>query len=120
MFFVFFSIFVIMRKIVTYGGYFESFMESLTQSQQKKIKQLLLVIKTVDRIPAKFIGTIAAGLFELRAEFESNTFRVFFIFDKGNVIVLLNGFQKKSPRTPQKEVEKALRIKEEYAYATCK
>lgn len=51
---------------------------------------------------------------ELRAEYEGNIYRVFFIFDNGNIVVLFNGFQKKSQKTPQKELEKAIRLKEEY------
>lgn len=54
------------------------------------------------------------GLFELRVEYESNIYRVFFIFDEGNVVVLFNGFQKKKQKTPKGEIEKALRIKNEY------
>lgn len=54
------------------------------------------------------------GLFELRVEYESNIYRVFFIFDEGNIVVLFNGFQKKKQKTPKVEMEKALRIKNEY------
>jgi toxin-antitoxin system, toxin component, relE family len=39
---------------------------------------------------------------------------VFFIFDEGQVVVLFNGFQKKTQRTPRKEIDKALAIKEDY------
>lgn len=44
-------------------------------------------------------------------EYNSNIYRVFFIFDDGKIVVLFNGFQKK---TPQSEIEKALKIKEAY------
>jgi len=54
------------------------------------------------------------GLFEIRIEFESNIYRVFCCFDEGNLVVLFNGFQKKSQKTPKKEIDKALRIKDEY------
>ena len=54
------------------------------------------------------------GLFELRVEYESNIYRVFFIFDEGNIVVLFNGFQKKKQKTPKAEIDKALRIKNEY------
>lgn len=54
------------------------------------------------------------GLFEVRVELGSNIFRIFAFFDKGNLIVLGNGFQKKSQRTPKTEIEKALKIKAEY------
>lgn len=54
------------------------------------------------------------GLFEIRIEYLSNIYRVFCCFDQGNLVVLLNGFQKKSQKTPKKDIEKALRIKKEY------
>lgn len=54
------------------------------------------------------------GLFEIRIEFESNIYRIFCCFDKGNLVVLFNAFQKRSQKTPKKEIEFALRLKEEY------
>ena len=58
--------------------------------------------------------SIRDGIFELRTEFEGNIYRVFFIFDGGNIVVLFNGFHKKTQKTPQNEIEKAIKIKEEY------
>ena len=103
-----------MRRLVTYGGYFESFMETLTPQQREKIQYGLLLLKSLDRLPAKFVRYIEEGIFELRTEFEGNIFRTFFIFDNGNVVVLFNGFQKKTQKTPRSEIEKAKRIKGEY------
>jgi phage-related protein len=54
------------------------------------------------------------GLFEIRIEFQSNIYRVFCCFDEGNLVVLFNGFQKKSQKTPKQEIDRALRIKDEY------
>ena len=102
------------RKILTYGGYFESFMKTLARKAQEKIKYGLLLLKTQDRLPAKFVKSIRDGIFELRTEFEGNIYRVFFIFDGGNIVVLFNGFHKKTQKTPQNEIEKAIKIKEEY------
>ena len=84
------------RKIHTFGGYFEAFMETLTDEQRKKVNYGLLLLKTQNRLPEKFVKHIEEGLYELRTEFEGNIFRTFFIFDEGNVVVLFNGFQKKS------------------------
>lgn len=103
-----------MRRVITYGGYFESFMETLSPEQRKKINYGLLILKSVDRLPAKFVKFIEDGIYELRTEFEGNIFRTFFIFDNGNLVVLFNGFQKKTQKTPRSEIEKAKRIKEEY------
>lgn len=102
------------RKIRTYGGYFESFMDTLSGKEQNKVQYALLLLKTQDRLPSKFVKLIRDGLYELRIESGGNIYRVFFIFDDGFIVVLFNGFQKKTQRTPLNEIEKALKIKEEY------
>jgi len=73
-------------------------------------------LRTVQNVPKKFLDHITGidGLYEIRIEFESNIYRVFCCFDKGNLVVLFNGFQKKSQKTPKKEIELALKLKEDY------
>lgn len=102
------------RKIRTYGGYFEAFMATLTEKEQEKVQYGLLLLKTQERLPKKFVKLIRDGVYELRAEYNSNIYRVFFIFDDGAIVVLFNGFQKKTQKTPPAEIEKALKIKEAY------
>lgn len=102
------------RRIFTYGGYFEAFMSTLKEKEQEKIQYGLLLLKIKERLSTKFIKLIKDGLYELRTEYGGNIFRVFFIFDEGRIVVLFNGFQKKSQKTPPKEIEKALKIKEAY------
>lgn len=102
------------RRILTYGGYFERFIESLSYKEKQKVKYGLLLLKTLDKIPTKFVKYIRGGIYELRTEYNGNIFRVFFIFDEGNIVVLFNGFQKKPQKTPEKEIELAIRIKERY------
>lgn len=65
------------RKIRTYGGYFEAFMETLTEKEQDKIQYGLLLLKTQERLSAKFVKFIRDGVFELRTEYNSNIYRVF-------------------------------------------
>ena len=89
-------------------------MSTLNEKEQEKIQYGLLLLKTQDRLPVKFVKIIRDGLYELRTEYNGNIFRVFFIFDNGNIVVLFNGFQKKSQKTPSKEIYKALTIKEQY------
>ena len=102
------------RRILTYGGYFEAFMETLKEKEQEKVQYGLLLLKTQDRLPKKFVKLIRDGIYELRTEYGGNIYRVFFIFDDGKIVVLFNGFQKKTQKTPTKEIDKALKIKEEY------
>jgi len=58
--------------------------------------------------------TNSTGLFEIRVECGSDIFRVFSFFDKGNLIILVNGFQKKTQKTPKNEIEMAEKLKNEY------
>ncbi|WP_394367298.1 type II toxin-antitoxin system RelE/ParE family toxin [Aquirufa beregesia] len=69
-----------------------------------------------ERVPKKFFEYLEGtdGLYEVRVEFQSNIFRIFCCFDEGKVVVLFNGFQKKSQKTPQGEIDRALKIKVEY------
>jgi len=102
------------RKIRTYGGYFESFMETLNEKEQEKVQYGLLLLKTQGRLPTKFVRLVRDAVYELRTEYAGNIYRVFFIFDEGNIVVLFNGFQKKTQKAPQGEIEKAIKIKEAY------
>lgn len=102
------------RKILTYGGYFERFIQTLTEKELGKVDYVLSLLETEDRLPVKFIKYIQDDLFELRVMYNGNIFRVFFIFDKENIVILFNGFQKKSRKTPRAEIEKALKIKAAY------
>ena len=102
------------RKSITYGGYFERFMQGLTQKEQQKVKYGLLLLKSQDKVSARFVKYIRNGIYELRTLYNGNVFRVFFIFDDGNVVVLFNGFQKKTRKTPESEIELAIKIKESY------
>ena len=102
------------RRIIAFGRYFGEFMEGLTVKEREKVDYGLVLLKTQDRLPSKFVKHIGDGLYELRTEYNGNIYRVFFIFDEGKIVVLFNGFQKKTQRTPSNEIAKALKIKEEY------
>ncbi len=102
------------RTIITFGGYFEEFIDKLSVKEQQKIDYLLTLLRTQDRLPVKFIKLIREGVYELRIEYNSNTYRIFFVFDEDKIVVLFNGFQKKTQKTPSSEIEKAIKIKNEY------
>ena len=102
------------RRIITFGRYFGEFMEGLTAKEREKVDYGLVLLKTQDRLPTKFVKHIWDGLYELRTEYNGNIYRVFFIFDEGNIVVLFNGFQKKTQKIPSSEITKALMIKERY------
>ena len=74
------------------------------------------LIEELQRVPETYLKYIenTDGLFEIRVQQGSDIFRIFCFFDKGQLIVLTNGFQKKTQKTPKQEIEKALKIKDEY------
>jgi putative addiction module killer protein len=114
---LFFIIFASMkqeRKIIAFKHYYREFMQTLNAGEQRKIHYVLDMLATQERISAKFVKFIRDGVYELRAEYESNSYRIFFIFDGSNIVVLFNGFQKKTQKTPESEIKKAIQLKEEY------
>ena len=53
-------------------------------------------------------------MYEIRVEVGSDIYRVFSFFDKGQLVVLINGFQKKTQKTPSRELELAEKLKKQY------
>ena len=104
------------RQIIFHEHYFTDFYLEQTEGVQEKIEYVFKIIKTVQNVPKKFLDHITGtdGLYEIRIEFESNIYRIFCCFDKGNLVVLFNAFQKKMQKTPKKEINLALKLKEEY------
>ncbi len=77
------------------------------------------MLKIQERVSTRFVKFIRDGIYEVRATHDGNIYRAFFIFDDGNVVMLFNGFQKKTQKTPESEINKAIQIKNEY-YASKK
>ena len=102
------------RVISAYKTYFRDFINTLTDPEARKVFYIIDMLKTQERISSKFVKYIRDEIYELRAEHNGNIFRVFFIFDEGNIVILFNGFQKKSQKTPQNEINKAIQLKKEY------
>lgn len=107
------------RQILPFKEYFKDFKKTLGKDVLMKIYQVFIYIMTVERIPTKFLKNVEGvkDLYEIRVEHESNIYRIFCCFDEGNLVILFNAFQKKTQKTPQTEIERAKRIKEEYFVA---
>ena len=102
------------RQILYYKNYFIEFFLSLEDGAKKKVAYVLDMIKTQERLNSNFVKSIRDGIYELRASHNGNIYRAFFIFDEGNIVMLFNGFQKKTQKTPNNEIEKALKLKNKY------
>ena len=104
------------REIIAYRNYFEDFLTEQPQKVQDKIFKILEAIETLERIPTRYLVLIVGtnGLYEARIQLGTNIWRVFCFFDKGKLVILLNGFQKKTQKTPKMEIEKAIYLMKEY------
>ncbi len=104
------------RTIVFYKDYFESFFVKQREKVKLKILWTLDMIEEVQRVPETYLQHMenTDGLYEVRVQQGSDIFRIFCFFDKGKLVVIINGFQKKAQKTPKKEIDRALKIKEEY------
>jgi phage-related protein len=92
------------------------FFETLKPEVKAKFNWTLGLISTIERVPERYFKHMADsdGIFEIRVEVGNDIYRVFSFFDKGQVIILVNGFQKKAQKTPRKEIELAERLKKQY------
>lgn len=102
------------RRILYYKNYFIDFFMSLEDGAKKKVAYVLDMLKSQERLSTNFVKSIKDGIYEIRAGHNGNIYRAFFIFDEGNIVMLFNGFQKKTQKTPQQEIEMAIKLKKEY------
>ena len=104
------------RQVVFYQNYYLNFFEDLKPRVKKKFNWTIQLIATLERIPEKYFKHItgSSGIYEIRVEVGSEIYRVFSFFDKGRLVVLINGFQKKTPKTPSKELDLAEKLKKQY------
>jgi len=104
------------RKITFYKNYFQEFFDKQNKKVKAKIVWTLDLIEDLHRVPETYLKHIenTEGLYEIRVQLGSDIFRIFCFFDQGQLVVLVNGIQKKTQKTPKKEIEMALKIKAAY------
>ena len=104
------------REIRFFKHYFNEFYVAQSEKVRRKIAQTLVWLQTLVRLPSSILKSIEGkkGLFEIRVEFGGDIFRIFCCFDEGSLVILFNGFQKKTQKTPPNEIEKADKLMKEY------
>ncbi len=87
----------------------EEFLDRLDPKQAQKVAWVLKLVKEMPRVPRQYLKKLEGGdeLWEVRAEFGGNAFRLLGFWDSGNLIILTNGFAKKTQKTPSREIELA-------------
>ena len=104
------------RQLVVFEDHFKEFRKTLDKEALKKLYQVLTLIMKVEVVPIRFLKAIRGrkGLYEIRSEYEVNNYRVFCCFDEGNLVILFNGFQKKTQKTPVEQLDKAEALMKKY------
>lgn len=104
------------REVIAYKNYFEDFLKDQPKKVQDKIFKIIEAIETLERVPSNYLKHIVGtkGLYEARIKLGSNIWRVFCFFDNDKLVILLNGFQKKTQKTPKNELERALNLMANY------
>jgi phage-related protein len=104
------------RTVEAFRDHFYHLLSKQTQAVRDKVYWTIKFIEEVPRVSDKYLKKLEAtdGLYEIRIQFGGNIFRIFCFFDDGKLIILLNGFAKKTQKTPRREIELALRLKDDY------
>ena len=104
------------RTVIYYENYFAEFFAQQRQKVKDKIIWTLLLIEDVNQVPEAYLKHLEGtdGLYEIRVQLASDIFRIFCFFDEGKLVVLANGFQKKTQKTPKQEITKAIKIMKQY------
>lgn len=104
------------RNVTFYKDYFQDFFTKQSSKVKAKIVWTFELIEDLPRVPETYLKHIenTDGLYEIRVQIGSDIFRIFCFFDAGQLIIIANGFQKKSQKTPKNEIELVLKIKTEY------
>jgi len=104
------------RELYFFKDYFNKFYDEQRPKVQTKILWTFKIIEEIGRVPELYLKHLknTSGLYEIRVQVGSNIFRIFCFFDIDNLVVIGNGFQKKSQKTPKNEIERAEQIRQEY------
>ena len=104
------------REVVEFENHFSEFLKKQTVRVQNKIFKIIEAIETLERVPSNYLKILVGtnGLYEARIQLGSDIWRVFCFFDNGKLVILLNGFTKKTQKTPKNEIEKAIQLMTKY------
>lgn len=77
---------------------------------------MLQLVETLERVPIQYFKKLDGtdGLWEIRVDFGNDTFRLLGFMYRGDLVVLTNGFVKKSQKTPASEIESAEQRRRDY------
>lgn len=103
--------FYVMKTIIAYKNYFDDFLEELSIQEERKVLTALDLLTKDEPIPTHYVKYIREGIYEFRCNYGNTEFRIFFIYDGNNIVVLFNAFKKKNATDTGKRNKKSNKIK---------
>ena len=84
----------------------EEFLDELNAKQAQKVLWVLKVVQELPQVPKQYFKKLEGtdDLWEVRAEFGGDAFRLLGFWDAGRLVILTNGFAKKTQKTPEHEI----------------
>ena len=94
----------------------EEFLDSLSSKQAQKVTWVLQLIEEIDIVPVQYFKKLVNtdDIWEVRIQVGSNIFRILGFLDKERLVVLNHAFQKKTQKTPKKDIKLAEKRKQDY------
>lgn len=98
----------------------QELLSRLFSRQNNKVRAKIVwtfeLIEDLQRVPETYLKHIedTSGLYEIRVQLGNEILRIFCFFDEGQLVIVVNGFKKKTQKTPKNEIELALKIKADY------
>lgn len=104
------------REVIEFEDHFSKFLKKQPEKVQNKIFKIIEAIETLERVPGNYLKKLVGtnGLYEARIQLGSDIWRIFCFFDEGKLVILLNGFIKKTQKMPKNELEKVLQLMHKY------
>jgi phage-related protein len=93
----------------------KDFLDSLSGKVAQKVTWVLSLIEEINVVPTKYFKKLLPfDIWEIRIDFSGNAYRILSFIYGGSQLILTHGFTKKTQKTPQNEIEKALTYKSEF------
>ena len=102
------------RTVETYKDYTTDFLDSQTLKVVNKFIWTFQLIEEIEIVPTTYLKHIEDGIYDVRVKSASNIYRIMAFFDDNKLVLTINGFQKKTQKTPKSEILRAKKIRQEY------
>ena len=94
----------------------DAFLDGLSDQDARKVVWVLRLVERLERVPQQYLKKLAGteNLWEIRAQVGGRSYRFLGFFDGATLIILTNGFSKKTDKIPSNELDLAERRRRDH------